>query len=149
LGRRFAGRYCAAAQPQLKGDEQMKKVIAKKSVSIVKQNAVGRTVHLVSSDSPWGKVQTAEDVAPGITRISTASHGGYRLNSAANAKIDLALRKATFQGQGLKGWYEEDCDWAIVVYTFREHFDEIQYQLAVESLKDNHKEVWKQIQKKG
>jgi hypothetical protein len=147
LGRRFAWCYSAAAQPQLTGVEQMKKTNARKSVSITEPNVPGRTVHLVPSDTPWGKVQTAEDVAPGITRISTASHGGYRLNSVANAKVDPVLKKLTCGGLGLKGWYEEDCDWAIVVYTFKEHFDPIEYELAVESLKQNHKEAWKHIQK--
>ena len=127
----------------------MKKTIAKRSVSIVEQNVVARTVHLVSNDTPWGKVQTAEDVAPGITLISTASHGGYRLNSVANGKVELALKKATCGGLGLKGWYEEDCDWAIVVYTFKEHFDAMHYKQAVESLKQHHSEAWKQVQKNG
>lgn len=127
----------------------MKKTIAKQNNSMAKQNVVGRTVHLISSDTPWGKVQSAKDVAPGITRIETASHGGYRLNSVANAKVELALRKGTFEGLGMKGWYEEDCDWAIVVYTFRQHFDAIEYEAAMKTLKQHHSKAWKQIQKDG
>ena len=50
---------------------------------------------MVASDTPWGLVQTAEYVAPGITRISSAWHGGYRLNSVANAKVELSLKRST------------------------------------------------------
>jgi len=117
----------------------MKKTTAKPKIS--------RDLHLVSSDTPWGKAQTAEDVAPGIVRYSTASHGGYRLSSALNAKVAPVLKKATCAGLGSQGWYEEDCDWAIVVYTFKEYFDPPDYKAAVETLKQHHAEPWKQLLK--
>ncbi len=95
-------------------------------------------IRLVKSETPWGQAQSAEDIAPGITKYTTASHGGYFLNKEANAKVPPELQWSTFNMQGLKGWYEEDCDWAIVVYTFQQHFKPELYQHALESLAQHH-----------
>jgi len=61
--------------------------------------------------SPWGAVQQAERLAPGIHQVSTAGHGGIKLSPQRNRKVDPSLRSAD-------GWYEEDCDWAIPAITF-------------------------------
>lgn len=57
--------------------------------------------------SPWGTVQTVTPYSEGIVFVSTASHGGYKLDRIRNAKIPAPFRK-------LGGWYEEDCEYAIV-----------------------------------
>lgn len=70
--------------------------------------------------TPWGPVQHADQVAPGITFYSTAGHGGYHLSRhrhAALAKLFPDFR--TFAGGP---WYEEDEDYAVVVLAFHEHF---------------------------
>lgn len=102
-------------------------------------------IHLVSSDTPWGKAQSAEDIAPGITAYTTASHGGYFLNRTANAKVAPPLKRSTFNSQGLDGWYEEDCDWAIVVYTFPQYFSQEKYKHALESLAAHHSAAYKSL----
>lgn len=102
-------------------------------------------IHLVSSVTPWGKAQLAEDIAPGITRYSTASHGGYFLNRTANARVSPLLKCSSFNAQGLDGWYEEDCDWAIVVYTFPQHFSQEKYKRALESLATHHSAAYKAL----
>ena len=102
-------------------------------------------VRLVSGQTPWGTAQSAEEVGPGIIRYSTASHGGYFLNAVANAKVSSILKKATFCAQGMKGWYEEDCDWAIVAFTFKEFFDSKQYQAAINSLENYHQDAWQKL----
>ena len=112
-----------------------------------KQKKPVADVRLVSSETPWGKAQSAEEVGPGIIRYTTASHGGYFLNATANGKVSPILKKSTFCGQGLKGWYEEDCDWAIVVYTFPQFFDEKHLEAAIATLKDHHADAWKRISK--
>jgi hypothetical protein len=68
--------------------------------------------------TPWGQSQTVEQVAPGIQFVSTASHGGYKLDPARNAQIPRAWQDASFNKQGRMGWYEEDCDWCMVALTF-------------------------------
>ena len=97
-----------------------------------------RDIRLVSSETPWGQAQKAEGIAPGITKYTTASHGGYFLSKKANAKVPPELQWSTLKMQGLKGWYEEDCDWAIVVYTFQQHFQPELYQQALKSLTQHH-----------
>jgi hypothetical protein len=73
--------------------------------------------------SPWGAVQAAEHVADGIVYVSTASHGGFHLSEARNVQVPLAWREASFKGLGKVGWYEEDCDAAMVVLAHPGAFD--------------------------
>jgi len=61
--------------------------------------------------SPWGKIQDAKELAQGVWFVSTASHGGIKLDRGRNGKIPALARTAA-------GWYEEDCDWAIPAYVF-------------------------------
>ncbi len=70
---------------------------------------------MVGKRSPWGTVENENVVAEGITFVSSPGHGGYKLSRERNAKVDSAWR-----AKG--GWYEEDCDWAIVALTFPEVF---------------------------
>lgn len=57
--------------------------------------------------SPWGEVQYPEEYAPGITRVSTEGHGGYKLSPERNRAVPKPLRNSD-------GWYEEDCEAHIV-----------------------------------
>lgn len=61
--------------------------------------------------SPWGAVQQAYQESPGIVGVHTAGHGGYKLSPERNAQVPAALRRRS-------GWYEEDCEAAIVTMTF-------------------------------
>lgn len=57
--------------------------------------------------SPWGKVQYADYITPWLTRVHTASHGGYKVDRAHNSIIPEYLRRKG-------GWYEEDCEVVII-----------------------------------
>jgi len=61
--------------------------------------------------SPWGRIQHAYTVAPGIFLASTSGHDGVKLDRERNALVDPLWRKPG-------GWYEGDCEWAIVALTF-------------------------------
>jgi len=50
-------------------------------------------------------------VAPGVTRVSTAEHGGWRLSPERNAAVPDDLREEF-------GWYELDCAWAKTAIAF-------------------------------
>ena len=63
--------------------------------------------------SPWGKVEDVQYLTPWLTQVSTASHGGYKLDRAHNAIIPEYMRKKG-------GWYEEDCAYSIV-FSVLEH----------------------------
>ena len=71
-----------------------------------------------NTSSPWGKVQTAEVIAPGIVSVTTASHGGILLSHERYQQMPERFRE-TFAGGR---WYEEDCDWAKVAVTFPDCF---------------------------
>jgi hypothetical protein len=79
--------------------------------------------------SIWGPVQSADLVCAGVWWISTASHGGYKLDAKTNHKIPAIFRK-----EG--GWYEEDCDWAIPMYFLE--LDLAKRDIAIETLKSWH-----------
>jgi len=68
--------------------------------------------------SPWGGVQSAKEYAPGIWSVCTPSHGGFSLSPERNTKVADCWRSDT-------GWYEEDCEWAIVCATWPEFFTEV------------------------
>ena len=66
--------------------------------------------------TPWGKSDSSEKLATGVMRYGTPSHGGYHLSGSANEKVHASWRSDD-------GWYEEDCEWAIVALTFPELFE--------------------------
>lgn len=66
--------------------------------------------------TPWGAAQNQTTLAPGVVEVDTASHGGIHLTPENNAYVHEAWRDP-------KGWYEEDCEWAIVAVTFPNLFE--------------------------
>ena len=66
--------------------------------------------------TPWGPSQSTERIADGVFWYSTASHGGFFLSQERRRAMPEPYRSAKpFAGAG---WYEEDCDWAVVVCAF-------------------------------
>lgn len=73
-------------------------------------------VSIPSADrTPWGKSQHATRYGDGVVSHSTAGHGGFKLTKKRNEQVHPALRSDN-------GYYEEDCDWAAVAWTFPELF---------------------------
>ena len=67
----------------------------------------------VGMRTPWGKADYVKKCAEGVYFAGTPSHGGIKLSASRNAQVHEAWRNAG-------GWYEEDCEWAIVEYTWPE-----------------------------
>lgn len=65
--------------------------------------------------TPWGLAQDVTELAAGISIVSTASHGGIKLDRKRNALMPSYMRNAG-------GWYEEDCEWSKVGVVFPEIF---------------------------
>ena len=65
----------------------------------------------------------------------TAGHGGIKLSEAYNDKIPSALRAKD-------GWYEEDCDWAIVAVAYPRHFTDYEQVCAVDTMARYHPDKW-------
>lgn len=92
------------------------------------------------ASSPWGPVQHGEQLAAGIWRVSTASHGGIWLSEDRLRELDEIMPEAypTFVGDAR--WFEEDCDWCIPVIAFQlDGFDVACQQLrAMRGLRDKY-----------
>ena len=62
--------------------------------------------------TPWGQPQSTRQIAPGVVRFDTASHGGYWVDS--EHWLDFVHRFPTVQLYAGPQWFEEDEDWAWV-----------------------------------
>ena len=86
--------------------------------------------------SPWGHVQDCTIIAPDIMRVSTASHGGYHCTGNAQERIETLF--PTFTPWAGRGWYEEDCDWAMVALAHPQHFDDRAVYHALQTVGNSH-----------
>jgi hypothetical protein len=77
----------------------------------------------VGDYSPWGQIQAAEQIAPGIVQVGTAGHGGIWLSPERKAALPACV-KAYRSGyhSGSPTWWEEDCEAALVAVSFPEAF---------------------------
>ena len=91
--------------------------------------------------TPWGVSDYGgREVAPGITKHSTPSHGGYHLSPERMARLRHKFPGfKTFAGGP---WFEEDCDWAIVCLAFPEAFPAEALPHAETTIRNAHPEVW-------
>jgi hypothetical protein len=87
----------------------------------------------MATSTPWGAAQYSKKYTRGIVFYGTAGHGGFHVSKTLNQKIDPSWREETKRGDG---WYEEDCDWAIVAYTFPELFNDKEKASALSTLKN-------------
>ena len=79
--------------------------------------------HIGACNTPWGKPDFATEYASGIVFYSTPGHGGFWVNPERRAMMSEPYRShPPFCGQA--GWYEEDCDWAVVALAFPQFFTE-------------------------
>jgi hypothetical protein len=79
--------------------------------------------------TPWGKSQTKQTYIRGINFYSTSSHGGIHVSEKLNQKIHVTWRNDN-------GWYEEDCEWAIVGISFPEICSKEELELAHKTAKE-------------
>jgi len=86
--------------------------------------------------TPWGDSQYTKIVAPGIIEYSTASHGGRHLS--ASRRLAMPKQFAGFQPFAGAGWFEEDCDTAVVMLAFPKDFTAAEAKHA-KFVYDNHK----------
>lgn len=91
--------------------------------------ALNRVQTRMSASTPWGGSQMAVIYAEGVIAHSTAGHGGFHLSADRNAKIHPLLRKGT-------PWYEEDCEWAIVAFSFPELFTGYERSTAEKTIRN-------------
>ena len=83
--------------------------------------------------TPWGTPDYSREIATGLILFSTPGHGGFWLSlRREQARRDRFPEFVPFAGSP---WYEEDCDAAVVVLCFPEHFDDQGVMGAVRSVR--------------
>ncbi|MCW8060178.1 DUF7007 domain-containing protein [Agrobacterium tumefaciens] len=92
----------------------------------------------MSCSTPWGASQMATVYAEGIVSHVTAGHGGFKLSAERNSKVHPMLCAPG-------GWYEEDCAWSIVTFTYPKFFTSYERRRAERHLKDCWPEAWETI----
>ena len=100
--------------------------------------ALGRIEIPSRSCTPWGDSQGATIYAEGVTRHSTASHGGFHLSAERNRRVHPMLR-----AKG--GWYEEDSAWAVVAISYPHLFTSFERRCAGRTIKDSWPDTWETI----
>lgn len=92
-------------------------------------------------ETPWGPSQSITEIAEGIDRIDTASHGGIRVSPERYKSMPVGLRAfapwATSPPHDDSHWYEEDSDVAIVVAAFPDYFPENWVEMARKQLEED------------
>lgn len=71
--------------------------------------------------SPWGYIQDATQIAPGIWSVSTSGHGGFMISDERLAAMPEMLRDVAHVCGSPKS-FEEDCEWSLVVLAFPDEF---------------------------
>jgi hypothetical protein len=82
------------------------------------------------TSTPWGAADHVTLIGDGIAHISTPSHGGFYVPPTLNEKIPAEWREASWCGLAKTGWYEEDCDAAMVILTFPQWFEPADLEYA-------------------
>ena len=85
-----------------------------------------------SVQTPWGPAQDSYEYGPGLLFFSTSSHGGFRVSAALMRRMPDHLRKIEPFCKKI-GWYEEDCDWALVALAFPQFFTDYEFVQAVQT----------------
>jgi hypothetical protein len=101
--------------------------------------------------SPWGAVQTCEELVNGVFQVTTAGHGGIMVRQNSADFLSPEARKCGFREDGFL-CYEEDCNAQIVIRELLDKklwepqllcADKKQYEIGInESLQMWHPEYW-------
>lgn len=88
--------------------------------------------------TPWGTASYEKVYAEGVVFHGAPSHGGFKLDDERNATVHPLLSERS-------GWYEEDCAWSKVAFTFPELFPEKDRAAAVVTLKNWYPDAYEAI----
>lgn len=94
------------------------------------------TIKPMISSTPWGLPHVVTELAPGIVRVRTASHGGILLDEDRMAALPKAIAEITTWWGG--NAFEEDCDEALVTLAFPDAFDELDCAYAIASVRNDY-----------
>jgi hypothetical protein len=100
--------------------------------------ALARVQTRMTASTPWGGSQMATIYVEGIVSHSTSGHGGFHLSSDRNLLVHASVRSAG-------GWYEEDCEWAIVALTFPDVLTGYERRCADDIAKNTFPAFWEKL----
>ena len=83
-------------------------------------------------DTPWGESTSTRQITEGITFYQTPEHGGYHISPTLLSQMPIGLRNTNYEG-----WFEEDREWAKVVYFFPQYFTAEERLRTLRIIKDN------------
>jgi hypothetical protein len=89
-------------------------------------------------NTPWGPSQQTKRFSNGIVRVDTAGHGGYYVPAELQSQMPECYRKAD-------GWYEEDCEWAMVAVSFPDFFAPATVVDADRTLRNWYPTQWEEV----
>lgn len=92
----------------------------------------------MSTSTPWGGSRLATIYAEGVISHSTSGHGGFHLSPDRNLQVDASVRSSG-------GWYEEDCEWAIVALTFPDLFTGYEQRCADDTARNTFPNYWEKL----
>jgi hypothetical protein len=98
--------------------------------------------------TPWGHPDTVKEIAPGIIRYDTPSHGGYWLSPERLATMPKCLQEFIPFGGPQTGpgrWFEEDCDWSVVCLAFPQFFPPDAIPAALKTLERYKPELYQEM----
>jgi len=95
--------------------------------------------------SPWGRVQFSKTYGRGVTMVSTAGHGGFRVSQGLVEKKFLPEVQAAAIKRSGYYFFEEDCDYALVMLSLPWMFVPAELEAARASGKDWNPELFKLI----
>ena len=98
-----------------------------------------------STSTPWGTAQSAMRFARGLISYSTAGHGGLHVSSGLLARIPEYMRQAAVYGGGVNGWFEEDCESAIVIVCLPEFFPMTWRENAIGTMQSYYPKQWERF----
>lgn len=87
----------------------------------------------VGGSSPWGRIQHAIEIVPGMWQVHTAGHGGMKIDRAHMRLVPDYMQST---GYSSGGWYEEDSDWCIPFVVFEGEIRAGGNEWAIEVLDD-------------
>ena len=100
--------------------------------SIIQQHIEDKTMTYANGymPTPWGMGKITEHYSEDLDFVSTPSHGGFKVGQSLLKAIPIEWRQASFNRQGIRGWFEEDCDWCMVALSFPGFFSPDQLKAA-------------------
>lgn len=94
-------------------------------------------------NTPWGKAQEVVKLDKGVSWVSTAGHGGFMVGVGAAKRLLSPEAQAEGEQWGSYLSFEEDCDYAIVLWEHPEYAE----KLGMKSVSGlfSHLSTWKPL----